>query len=374
MRIYKRGKYYWVAWPGDDRESTQQTGKEAAERWVKRRELERADPAHAAAKKASVGSLIRAYLDDRRGAGRAPATIEFYEQKLGHVARLFGVDLPLSALTAKGVDDYMATRRTEGASQHTITKEVKALGAAIKKAVRWKWVPAEALTLIPDDLEIGYTPRKTSLTLEELDLLLEELGEVEVHYAAAVAWAVACGPRASEVTRTTRGDIEAALGSGMAHLRGTKTKKSDGSVAVLSIFRPLVAFALAYALPADSRGPETPAFGDWARRRGSSRNAIFRACERARICRVTWNDLRRTHGRILRLAGVSPELIGEQLRHTSAKMAREVYAQLGPAETGALIEAHLCPPAVRTPPDKEGQEGLRRATDRGASNANGSLK
>lgn len=354
MRIWKRGTYYWVAWPGDERESTKQTTKEAAERWARARERERADPAHAAAKKTTVADLIRAYLADRRARGCSPGTMEFYEQKLGHVARHFTEDLPLVALTPRGIDGYMAARHDEGAGQNTIFKEVKTLGAALKKAVRWGWLGGAALALVPDDLESGYTPRKRWLDLAELDLLLEELGEGGGHHAAAVAWAVAVGPRASEVHRTTRGDLEDALGSGLARLRGKKTKKSDGTVAVLSIFRPLVAFALAFALPEDERGRDTPAFGTWTRRRGPARAGILRACERAGIPPVTWNDLRRTHGRVLRLAGVSVELVAEQLRHTSAKMARDVYAQIEPAEVAAQIETVLCPPAVRTRPDQGG--------------------
>jgi integrase len=351
VQLYKRGKYWWVRWPGGERESSKQTSKEAAGAWARRREVERADPTHAAARAATLGGLIAAYIEDRRGAGRAPATLEFYEQKLGHAARFFGVDLPLSALTAKGLDGYATQRRTEGASQHTVVKELSALGAALKKAVRWKWAPVDHLQLVPDDLATGYTPRRRWLPPAELDLLLEELAEVRPHYAAAVACAVALGPRASELGRVTRGDLETALGAGVAHLRGRKTARSDGEVAVLSIFRPLLVYALEHALPGDA---STLAFGDWPRRRGPSRHTILNACARAGIEPATWNDLRRTHGRWLRQAGVPVELIAEQLRHTGPSMARRVYAQIEAGEVGQQIEALLCAPAVRATPAREG--------------------
>lgn len=237
MRTYKRGRYWWVAWPGDERESTGQTTKEAADRWCRRRELERADPAHAAARAATVARLIVAFLADRREVGRSAATLEFYEQKLGHVARLLGDDTPLSDLTPRALDHYQAQRLSERAKRATVTKEVKALAAALRRAKRWGWYPGDLGALLPVDLETGYTPRARWLPPEELDLLLDELGEVAAHHAAAAAYAVASGARASEVARCTRGDLEAALEAGEVQIRGTKTRKSKGAVAVLSLFR-----------------------------------------------------------------------------------------------------------------------------------------
>lgn len=69
--------------------------------------------------------------------------------------------------------------------------------------------------------------------------------------------------------------------------------------------------------------------------------SIASACEALKIAHVSWNDLRRTHARWLRRAGVDPELIGEQLRHTSPAMARRVYAQITPGELGEQIERRL---------------------------------
>lgn len=356
MRTYKRGRYWWVAWPGDERESTGQTTKEAADRWCRRRELERADPAHAAARAATVARLIVAFLADRREVGRSAATLEFYEQKLGHVARLLGDDTPLSDLTPRALDHYQAQRLSERAKRATVTKEVKALAAALRRAKRWGWYPGDLGALLPVDLETGYTPRARWLPPEELDLLLDELGEVAAHHAAAAAYAVASGARASEVARCTRGDLEAALEAGEVQIRGTKTRKSKGAVAVLSLFRPLLERALAGALPGP---PEAPAFGDWPRRRGNSLRGLANACARAGIAAATWNDLRRSHGRWLRRAGVEVELIAEQLRHSSPATTRRVYAQIETAEVAEQIEARLrCPPAVRATPETTGNDGV----------------
>jgi len=122
-------------------------------------------------------------------------------------------------------------------------------------------------------------------------------------------------------------------------------------VAVLSIFRPLLERALAGA---DLVGP---AFGRWPKARGNALRDLANACERAGIAPATWNDFRRTHGRWLRQAGVSPELIAEQLRHASPAMARLVYAQIEAEEVGEQIERLLCPPVVRDRPGSMGSDG-----------------
>jgi integrase len=346
MRLYKRGKVWWVFWSRDDRESTGQATRPAADAWARRRELERADPAHAAAKAATVGRLIAAYLADRKAAGKAAATLAFYQQKMGHVARLFGIDCPLAEITAKGLDEYAHKRRAERAKDPTIAKELKALSAALRKAKRWGWFPGDLDAIVPQDLGAPSVPRRRWLTPVELDLVLEEIeGTCGPEAAAALAFAVAAGARASEVGRATRGDIERALSSGFVQLRGTKTAKSAGVVPVISIFRPLLERALAGAVQG---GPEALAFTRWVRVGGNSLRALAAACVRLGIPAVTWNDLRRTQGRWLRQAGVSVELIAEQLRHTSPAMARRVYAQIEVGEVAEQIEALLCARAVRT--------------------------
>lgn len=352
MRIHRRAgtKFYWVYWPGGEQESTKQTTREAAERWAKQRQLARADPAHAAAQARTVAHLIAAYLADRRPQC-APATMEFYEQKLGHIARILGDATPLGALTPHQIDTYATTRRGERAGQGTVTKELKALRAALKKAVRWGWAPPAALVLVPDDLDSGYTPRERWLPPEELDLLLEEIAEERSpECAAAVAYAVASGARRGEIARATRGDLEEALETGRLRVRGTKTRKAGAPITLLSLFRPLLERALAGAREG---GPEALAFGSWCLDRDAAR-VLHRAARGAQLAPVSWNDLRRTHGRWLRRAGVSPELIAEQLRHAGPEMARRVYAQIQPEEVGQQIEAVLSA-GCQGPTGPEGQ-------------------
>lgn len=349
MRLYKRGKYWWVAWPGDERESTKCTTAQAAQAWCRERERERADPHYAASKAKSIHDLITAFIADRRAHSKSDATVTFYKQKTGHLARIFGKDAPLSDITALTVDQYIAQRRRENVTAHTVAKEIGAIKTALRKAKRWGWWRGDLDELFPQ-VDPGYQPRQRWLTVEEVDLLVEELSEVQPHYAGAVAFAVATGARRSEIARATREDIETGLESGQVQIRGSKTLKSRQPVPVLSIFRGLLERSLRLARP------DGVAFGVWVLS-GNARREILTACRRAEIAPATWNDLRRTHGRWLRRAGVSVELIGEQLRHTSPAMARRVYATIAPDELGAQIEAVLCPPAVRSHRETPGHEG-----------------
>ena len=127
-------------------------------------------------------------------------------------------------------------------------------------------------------------------------------------------------------------------------IHGSKTLKSRQPVPVLSILRGLLEGRLR------PPRPDGVAFGVWMLS-GNARREILTACRRAEIAPATWNDLRRTHGRWPRRAGVSVELIGEQLRHTSPAMARRVYATTAPDELGAdrggAVSAYR--PSVRRP-------------------------
>ena len=102
-------------------------------------------------------------------------------------------------------------------------------------------------------MDPGYQPRQRWLTVEEVDLLVEELSEVQPHYAGAVAFAVATGARRSEIARATREDIEAGLESGQVQIHGSKTLKSRQPVLVLSIFRGLLERSLAPRRPDGGR-------------------------------------------------------------------------------------------------------------------------
>ena len=97
---------------------------------------------------------------------------------------------------------------------------------------------------------------------------------------------------------------------------------------------PFLAPILRQALK-DAPGAEgEPLFARWP----NARRDIIRACERAGVTRVTWNDLRRSHAKWLRGRGVEPSLIAEVLGHTTSRMAEVVYGRPTPQQLRHLLK------------------------------------
>jgi integrase/recombinase XerC len=323
MRLYKRGKTWWVAF-GADRISTKCTDKEAAERWARLEQRRRADPAHAAAEAATISTGIRTLRAEHERRGRAAATLTYYSQKLGHIARAFGPDAPMSSITAPTVDEFITTRRAEGVSAPELAKELGALRAMLRQARRAGLYHLDPVAVLPVAWEQGYVPRQTWLTPAEAAALVEHLGPER---APAVLFALATGARRSEVQRAQREDLD--MRAGLVRLRGQKTKRAARVVPVLGFLRPLLERVLADA--PGKRGE--PLFDRWQ----NARRDIHAACVRAGVPNVTWNDLRRSHAKWLRGRGVEPALIAELLGHASSRMAEQVYGKPSPEQLAKLL-------------------------------------
>ena len=116
MRLYRRGPTWWVYYLARDgekvRRSTRQTDRKRADHIAREWERRDADPTYTAAHEAALDDAVKTFLADRKQRGRADATIAFYGTKAGHLVRL----LPehLSAIDARAVDRYIATRAEEG--------------------------------------------------------------------------------------------------------------------------------------------------------------------------------------------------------------------------------------------------------------------
>ena len=117
-RLYKRGAWWWAAYcvGGESfRESCRTKNKKAARTWARRREVELADPTVAATKTATLRAALVSLVEDRRAAGRAPRTLEFYEAMAGPLLRILG-DSSLADLKPSDVDLYIRQRLGESAA------------------------------------------------------------------------------------------------------------------------------------------------------------------------------------------------------------------------------------------------------------------
>lgn len=317
--FYKRGRFWWTRHPGTKaRVSTGCTDLEAARRWRDREARAAANPAHAAAAEARLGDWIARWLD-MKARGSSEATMNVARTKLGHWVRIIGANALLADLDSNTFDRFVAARRTEHVTDHTISKEVSHMLAVLKRAKRARCYPGDLGTLRPPELHAGYEPRKRAMTRPELAALLSEL---EPKRGAFVAVCVALGCRRSEALRLLPTDV----GADRVLVRGTKTRGARREVPLLSLYRPLLALALPY-LPLE--------------RWGNAGRDLAAASKRAGIARVTPNDFRRTHSTLLIEAGVDRDVVRRLLGHSTTAMVDRVYGQPTPEALGALVEERL---------------------------------
>jgi len=76
-------------------------------------------------------------------------------------------------------------------------------------------------------------------------------------------------------------------------------------------------------------------------RESSFRHRLAEACERAGIPHLSPNDLRRTHGKWLRLAGVATSTIYPSMGHIDGRMTERVYARASARELANVQRAEL---------------------------------
>jgi integrase len=341
VRIYRRGAvYYGVYWQSGQRvrRSTGCHDKKAAEAVVRQWERDAADPGHAAARDATLSTVINNYCVAAESGTRARriarSTEKSYRTKLGHLIRLLEHEadryqpLALALLEARRVHAYITQRRSEGVSDHTIHKELVALRAVLRQAREDGLWRGEIDAVIPRNFSRNYRPRSRFLTEDEAERLL---GELRDDRAAVVAFMIATGAEWSAVQRARRGDVASDRGSVL--LRGTKNLHRQRKVPIESdAQRRLLAFALAHA-----NGHEELLFDDWT----NVRRDIHAACRRAGIAPCSPHDLRRTFASWMVRLGVPPYLIGKMLGHTSSKMAETIYAQLRPEDLAGLVRGAI---------------------------------
>jgi integrase len=260
----------------------------------------------------------RAHLERRgpasrssRAPGCSEATLEIFTKKARHLVRLLG-EVGLLALRRAHVDEYIDIRRGEGAAAHTIAKELIELRKMLKLA-RSRGQPIAAVSDIVPSFDAGYEPRTTTLTPQQVEALLDHLPE---HRRLWVVVAVWLGARLSGVEGLNWDDVD--LAQGLVTLREAKT---PGSHRTIPIPRR--------ALEELERVPVAERAGKVVARWVQVQRDLARAAARARIPRVSPNDLRRTFGSWLyNEAGVDADKVGHLMGHADGRMVRKVYGRI----------------------------------------------
>lgn len=337
MRIYKRGRVYWVAYYSartkrTERTSTKCTDREAARRAGERIERDAADPGRAEAETATLAGALDAVIaeyEHRVGEGKAAAdTLSFYRKRASQVVRMIDEGhLPrlLADLRAKHVDKMIDQRRAEGSKRNTISKDLIVLRLALKLAKRREQWFGAVDEVLPHRFSSEYEPRRRWLPPAELEALCSHLPAARARW---VRFAVATGANFSEAQKARREDITERDGKPeKVHLRGTKRELRDRDVPII---RPWQLSLLTEAL----RGsPAGALFAPWA----NANRDLKEAAKAAGIAPLSTNDLRRTFGTWLRADGVEISTIAAAMGHTDSRMAEQVYAKLNAEQLAALM-------------------------------------
>lgn len=344
-------------------------------------EREAADPRAAAAARTTLSDAIVSRKTDLQSMANATPprksqrTVDFYEQKAGHLIRIFEhndageyVPLKLSALEpphgARLVDQYIARRRVEWAvapkkdendlviepgraiSDHTISKELICLRGTLKLAKRHGLWTGDIDAVMPVAFAPGYEPGDRWLTKDEAWRLIAELTPDR---GARVALMIGAGAEWSATERAARGD--AAEDFSFVHIRGSKRKTRNRRIPLVFQWqRDLVKFAFA-----GGRGAEQQLFEPWGNVNRDLARACLRAGEVARekciqehgacehdeeheIDPCSPNDLRRTCMTWMRAEGMMPSEIAPFAGHADSRMVEKVYANLQPDQLRAVME------------------------------------
>lgn len=368
-RIFRRrgpdGKYIkvWYCWVpdletgGTRRQSTKCTDKAAAQKRADELEREAVDPDSKAQAKATLRDAFDLLIRDReslaKGGKRSMATVEFYRKKsgilLGAVPELLGREtgavVRLREVGPRLVDDYIIMRRDDGVVDNTISKELTTWRAAMRLVKRRRLWKGDLEECFPK-FSPNYKPRERWLHWTEVLPLRAAFirptkyrGGTEGPEHGHALWAIAAFMIAtssewSAAWKARRSDVDKSDGlAWFVHVHGTKKDTRDRFVPIIFLpFAMLLEDALACA---------DGDHGLFLNREGSFRHRLAEACERAGIPRLCPNDLRRTHGKWLRLAGVTPANIATSLGHADARMAERVYAKASAKELAGVQRIEL---------------------------------
>lgn len=314
--IYPRGKRrtLWAQWRGQ-RWSLQTTDRKIAESRLREFQRRTLDPSYRPTDpSATLANEIAGFIQRQAERGRAPGTLAMYELHGRSLCTVIGGDTPIEQVDAAAIDRYVSVRTNDGASKSYRWKELCTLRGVLKRARKLGRYSRALDVVMPDDIQPDYTPLTRHLLLPDVRRLLKEL---DSERQRAVAFIVCTGADLGCLVRAEAGDVA----GGFARVRGSKTRLRDRVVPLLLLFGSLTALC-------------APPFRSWP----NARRDLIRAAKRAGVAEVTARDLRRSHGRILRTAGVEPSLIAPMLGHApGSPVTALTYAQISPGELGRLI-------------------------------------
>lgn len=361
--------------------------------------------AKAATLRDALERLIRERAGEAKAGKKSPETVKFYSKKAGVVLdglaevlrRSPKAHVYLHEVSAALVDDYIAQRRDDGAKDNSISKELTTWRAAMRIAKRRRLWPKDIDEVFPVGFSPSYKARSRWVSPEEFlalhaamvrpipvrkpNMAPEQISELRARRAngerrealarefkvsiatvtrlttrdeepepgpeqghalfAIVCFSIATSAEWCAIWRARREDIAPDLTQ--VRVRGSKNENRDRPLPLtLYAFGLLLEYARRHGDGELADGEGTFLFrGSHA---SSFRHRLHEACARAGIPPLSPNDLRRTHGKWLRLVGVAPATIAPSMGHADARMVERVYGKSSPMELAGVQRAQILNP------------------------------
>ncbi len=277
------------------------------------------------------------YFIDIACAPKPIATRKSYEQKSAHLGRLMG-GVDLAVLSIEHTERYVATRLAEGAHSHSVHKEMIVLRGALKSARQRKVWRGSLEDTVPK-VKANYVPRETYLTWTQFDAMAQHLvpelpnnskldtvlnSEVlrteRAFFCLVIAFTSA---RLGELYKLRWSDVD----RNRATIKIPKGKTKGRTMQIATLLWPwLLAFG-------ERAGWTGPIVREW----GNVRRDLALACKRAKVPKVTPNDLRRTFASWLKQNDVDSAAVAQLMGHSSTRMVDLVYGKLDGATLARAI-------------------------------------
>lgn len=333
-RLVRRGSRYYVRWWENgawQRVSTGETEQRPAERFLKQFEAGRGTPEPPPAP--VITAILDGYLADRKPVVRSYGTLEACANA---VKRYLG-ELEPEHLTRERVRFYTARRRADGhmvgppgarrkkpIKDGTIIRELLTLRAALKWALREKWIADIPRIEVPRQPP----PRDRWLTRDEAARLLSSARAAHVRVFLALALYTAARARAILDLTWERVDLVSRLIDFQPVDGGKRRVPVPIAAPLLIILREARETATCpYVVEHGGAGV------------ASVKNGTQAAARRAGLPGVTPHVLRHTAATWMAMAGVPMDEISRFLGHGDVRVTQRVYAKYGPDYLRSAMEA-----------------------------------
>lgn len=317
--LYRRGAVWWADFRDPRgrrrRESLRTTDAKVARERLRRAELVATDPA--AHREERPLSAAIGYFVDVALSGVPAGTVRFYKGKVGHLFRIFGA-VDVADIRKPDVLAYAQQRLAEGAHRHTVGKELITLRRVLVAEHERVALPVPPRDLIPK-WKMEYAPRTRHLSRLDFERLMVKTPAARRLWLMVAAYT---GGSFGELVRLEWHHVD--LDRGLIHLPGTKAKDRRRTVPLADPLRP-------WLFGAKQRTGRVLA--KWH----NVRRDLAHYCAKAKIPKVTPNDLRRTFASWLVDAGVPHLTVAHLLGHSSTRMVEKVYGRLDRGHYAAAV-------------------------------------